>query len=91
MTDSSDLTGWRIDKKPPLMTKRYTFDCYDDTRLFVSDLADLSESTGYYPNLTFNQTQATVTISTDEEQLADKEFNFAIETEKLGLKYSKLT
>lgn len=89
MTESSDLTDWRIDNKPPVMTKRYEFESYDNTRLFVNALAELSENTGYFPNLTFNQTQATVTIFTDEPKLGDKEFDFALETDKIGSEHSK--
>lgn len=89
MTDSSDLTGWRLNNEPPVMTKRYEFDSYDETRLFVNALADLSEKTGYFPNLTFNRLQVTVTIFTDEKALGDKEFGFALETDRLGSEYSK--
>lgn len=89
MDDSSDLTGWRINNEPPVMTKRYEFDAYDETRLFINALADLSENTGYFPNLTFGKTQVTVTIFTDEKELGGKEFDFASETDKLGSEYSK--
>lgn len=89
MSDSRELTGWRIDNKPPVMTKRYEFDSYDVTRLFVNALADLSEETGYYPNLTYKQTQATVTIFTEEQTLSEKDFDFALATDKIGVTYSK--
>lgn len=89
MTDASDLTGWRINNEPPVMTKRYEFESYDETRLFVNALADLSEQTDYFPNMTFNRVQATVTIFTDEKALGEKEFDFALATDKLGAEYSK--
>lgn len=89
MTDASDLTGWRINNEPPVMTKRYEFESYDETRLFVNALADLSEKTSYFPNLTFSKVQVTVTIFTDEKELGEKEFDFALETDKLGAEYSK--
>lgn len=88
MAESSDLTDWRVDNKPPVMTKRFVFESYEETRTFVNALADLSEKTGYYPNLTYNQTQATVTIFTDDDELGDKEFDFALETNKIGSEQS---
>ena len=84
MSKSDEFNGWRVDKKPPVMTKKFTFESYEETRSFVNDLADLSEETDYYPNLTYSQTQATVTIYTDEEELADNEYKFAEQTDNIA-------
>jgi pterin-4a-carbinolamine dehydratase len=84
MSKSDKLIGWRIDTKPPVMTKKFTFESYEQTRSFVNELADLSEATGYYPNLTFSTSQATVTIFTDEEELCANEFEFASQTDKIA-------
>lgn len=83
MSKIDQVTDWRVDDTPPVMTKRFTFESYEQTRSFVNALADLSKTTGYYPNLTFSQTQATVTIFTDNEKLGDDEFDFALETDKI--------
>jgi pterin-4a-carbinolamine dehydratase len=84
MSKLDKLMNWRIDRKPPVMTKQFTFDSYDQTRSFVNDLADLSEKTGYYPNLTFSQSQATVTIYTDEKELGKDEYDFAHQTDQIA-------
>lgn len=84
MPTASDFSGWRVDNKPPVMTKQFVFDSYEHTRTFVNELAELSKTTGFYPNLTFNRTQATVTVFTDEEQLGDSEFNFASATDRIA-------
>lgn len=89
MSTLDKLINWRIDKKPPQMTKKFTFESYEKTRSFVNDLADLSEKTGYYPNLTFSQSQATVTIFTDEEELRENDFEFANQTDKIADLYSE--
>ncbi|WP_299872296.1 4a-hydroxytetrahydrobiopterin dehydratase [uncultured Cocleimonas sp.] len=89
MSNFEKLTDWRIDSKPPVMTKQYMFESYEKTRTFMSDLADLSEKTGYYPNLTFNQSQATVTIFTDEKELGEDEYEFAQQTDLIGELYSQ--
>lgn len=89
MSKLEELIYWRIDNKPPVMTKQFTFESYDQTRSFVNDLADLSEKTGYYPNLTFSQSQATVTIFTDEKELGVDEYDFAHQTDKIAELYSQ--
>lgn len=84
MSKSDELVNWRIDDKPPVMTKKFSFESYEQTRSFVKDLSDLSEKTEYYPNLTYGQTQATVTIYTDNDELSVKEFEFAGQTDKIA-------
>lgn len=89
MPKSSEFIDWRIEDKPPIMTRKLIFNSYDDTRAFVNALADLSESTGYYPNMTYSQTQATVTIyaDADENKLSESEFDFALEADKIAALY----
>lgn len=84
MSKLDELVDWRVEKKPPGMTKKFTFESYEQTRSFVSDLADLSEETGYYPNMTFSSTQATVTIYTDEDELSADNIEFAAQTDKIA-------
>ena len=89
MSKLDNLSDWRIDSKPPVMTKKFTFESYEQTRSFVSDLADLSEEKGYYPNLTFSTSMATVTIYTDEDELSANDFEFADRTDKIAGLYSQ--
>ena len=84
MSKVNKLNCWRIDKKPPVMTRKFTFESYEETRSFVHDLSELSEKIGYYPNLTFSQSHATVTIYTDEKELSDNDFEFAKQTDKIA-------
>jgi len=84
MSKLDKLIYWRIDSKPPVMTKQFIFESYEQTRSFVNDLADLSEKTGYFPNLTFSQSQATVTIFTDDEELGENEYEFAHQTDQIA-------
>lgn len=93
MSKSSELTDWRIENKPPVMTRKFLFDSYEETRAFVNALADLSESTGYYPNMTYSQTQATITIyaDADENNLSESEFDFALATDEIAAQYIQKT
>lgn len=75
--------SWSIERNTTGMTRRFSFDSYSDTRRFLDDLADLSEQTGYYPNLNFNRTQVNVSIEAGSDELGSKEYAFAAETDAL--------
>lgn len=77
MAESQTPAGWEIQKRPPGMTRRYEFESYAETRQFLDELADLSERTGYHPNLNFNRTQVTVTIQAGADEPGQTEYDFA--------------
>lgn len=81
------LNHWRVDSQSSVMTKKYLFEGYEKTRSFVNDLADLSEKTGYYPNLTFSQSQATVSIYREENEFSEDEYKFAHQTDSIADHY----
>ena len=89
MSNLDRAINWRIDNKPPVMTRQFTFESYEQTRSFINHLAELSEKMGYYPNLTFSQSQATVTIYTDEKKLGVAEYDFAHETDQIAGLYGQ--
>lgn len=77
--------GWDTRKLPPQMTRRFTFDSYAQTRQFLDDLADLSESNGNYPNLHFAKDFVTVTIAApDDGPLNEAEAQFARQVTSLA-------
>lgn len=82
---SSELLDkeWKVTKRPPNITRSFEFESYDKMRDFLDDLADLSERVDFYPNLNFTRTQVNVTIQSDTDELGDREFNFAQQTEAL--------
>lgn len=87
MSELDKLVDWRVDNKPPGMTKTFSFESYEKIRSFMNDLADLSEETEYYPNLTYTSSRATVSIYTDGEEFSANEIEFAIRTDKIAELY----
>lgn len=84
MTDQSiDTTNWDVRQSQAVMTRSFDFSSYTDTRRFLDDLAELSERTGYYPNLNFNRTQVNVSIYSEEKTLGEAEYQFARATDAL--------
>ena len=75
---------WRVQQRPPLMTRRYEFADYAETRKFLDDLAALSERTGYFPDLNFGKTHVNVSVAPRGEELGDAEYRFATEVDALA-------
>jgi len=83
------IEGWETRKLPPQLTRRFDFDSYYNTRAFLDDLADLSETIGNYPNLHFAKDFVTVTISApDDGALQEAEATFARQVNDLAAKFS---
>lgn len=71
------LNNWKIQERPPLMTRRYDFASYAETRRFLDDLAALSERTGYFPDLNFGKTHVSVSVAPRDGTLGEAEREFA--------------
>ena len=56
----SDL--WAERKRPVRLERRIEFSEYDQTRDFLDKAADLAESTGYYPDMSFGRTHVSITL-----------------------------
>lgn len=64
--------------------RRFEFDSYAGTRQFLDRLADLSERSGFYPNLDFGTTYVQIGIEpADRVHLADSGSAFVAEAERL--------
>lgn len=76
--------AWQVQLHPPLLTRRFEFASYSETRRFLDELATLSERKGYYPDLNFGKSHVSVSIAAREEALGDAEFGFANQTDALA-------
>lgn len=77
-------SGWTLQQRPPMMTRRFEFASYAQTRGFLDLLTVLSERTGYYPDLNFGKTYVNVNIASSAEALTETEFTFAAEAAALA-------
>jgi pterin-4a-carbinolamine dehydratase len=76
-TQETPPEGWQAQRRPPLLTRRFEFGSYAETRGFLDALAQLSERTGRYPDLNFGRTHVSVSIAASGDRLAAAEFEFA--------------
>lgn len=83
MTEPQPSPAWRVQQQPPLLTRRFEFASYAETRKFLDELAILSERKGYYPDLNFGKSHVSVSIAAREDSLGDAEFGFANQADAL--------
>jgi len=76
--------AWQVQQKPPLLSRRFEFSSYAETRRFLDALAVLSEHRGYYPDLNFGKNHVNVSIAARDESLGDSEFGFASRADELA-------
>lgn len=83
-TGNRQASDWKTQERPPLMTRRYDFASYAETRQFLDDLASLSERTGYYPDLNFGKTHVSVSVAPQGEHLGEAEYSFTAEVDGIA-------
>lgn len=76
--------NWLIRKRPGIMTRRYDFASYGETRQFLDDLSALSERVGYYPDLNFGKTHVNVSVASQGDDLGETEYEFSAEVDSLA-------
>lgn len=70
---------------PKTLYRWFEFAGYEGTREFLDRLADLSERSGFYPNIDFGTTYVRIGIeSDDQERLAEQGSDFVAEVERLA-------
>ena len=77
-------SGWQERQKPGAMMRRYDFASYAETRTFLDHLTQLSERTGYFPDLSFAKTHVSVSVAAREETLGPAEYSFAEQVDALA-------
>ncbi len=59
--------NWVTRKRPVRLERRFEFSDYEDTREFLDRAAELAESQGYYPDMSFGRTHVCITLQSDED------------------------
>jgi 4a-hydroxytetrahydrobiopterin dehydratase len=78
------VTNWNIQQRPAIMTRRYDFACYAETRKFLDDLSALSKRVGYYPDLNFGKTHVNVSVASQSDSLGQAEYDFSAEVDNIA-------
>ena len=69
MPDDNPIPRWQRQDLPPMLSQRFEFANYAETRRFLDGVAKLAEEAKLYPNLSFGKTYVSVTIDADGKKL----------------------
>lgn len=88
MPASLTATGghpWRERGRPLRLERRVEFADYESLREFLDRLAELSEATEIYPNLSFGRTYVNLTLFAEEgaERVEERLQTFALQVDAL--------
>lgn len=59
--------NWVVRKRPARLESRFEFSDYEETRDFLDRAAEIAESEGYYPDMSFGRTHVCITLQPQEE------------------------
>lgn len=66
MVENIDLVPhWKLQDLPPMLSRRFEFTTYAETRSFLDQVAKVAEESKLHPNLSFGKTYVSVTIDAD--------------------------
>jgi pterin-4a-carbinolamine dehydratase len=75
--------AWRVQHDSALISRRYEFESYAETRRFLDGLMPLFQRAGYYPDVNFSHTHVDVSIAVRDETLGEAEFRLAHQMDAL--------
>ncbi|MCL5059812.1 MAG: 4a-hydroxytetrahydrobiopterin dehydratase [Candidatus Thermoplasmatota archaeon] len=67
--DNSPIPLWLRQDLPPMLSRRFEFASYAETRRFLDEVAKLAEEAKHFPNLSFGKTYVSVTIDADGKKI----------------------
>lgn len=79
------IDNWVMRKKPARLERRIEFSNYEETRDFLERAAELSEATGYYPDMSFGRTHVSITLQpqVDADEVGDELMQFAMKLDAM--------
>jgi len=71
--------NWVLRKRPARLERRIEFSDYEQIREFLDRTAELSESQGYYPDMSFSRTHVSITLQPqdDSDEVGDELMRYA--------------
>lgn len=67
--DNSPIPLWLRQDLPPMLSRRFEFGSYAETRRFLDGVARLAEAAQHYPNISFGKTYVSVTLDADGKKI----------------------
>jgi pterin-4a-carbinolamine dehydratase len=78
------IPDWQVQQRPPLLTRRFEFGSYAETRVWLDALALWSERSGVYPDLNFGRNYVNVTLTPRGASLTPDDLRLAAQVSDLA-------
>lgn len=82
--DGNPIPEWQRQDLPPMLTRRFEFGSYQETRRFLDGVARLAEAARHYPSISFGKTYASISIDADGRKIGPELIALAREIDKLA-------
>ena len=70
---------WNEKDNPPRIERRFEFENYSKTSLFMKDIDNLCKSTNIFPNISFRNKFVGITIIFERANISNEEKEFSME------------
>ena len=81
------MDKWNSRSRPVCLEKRFEFDSYEKTRIFLDRLGEYSEQVNRFPDISFGKTYANITIrpseNNEKEEISKVDHEFSIKIDLL--------
>ncbi len=61
------MAMWNLRNRPERLEKRFEFQSYEETRVFLDSLGEFSELRQYFPDISFGKTYVNITLRPNSE------------------------
>src|SRR5579872_440726 len=79
-----EISGWELSSDAKRISKKFTFGDFDETMMFVNQIAELAETEGHHPDLSISYSNLTVELSTHAiGGLSENDFILAAKIDEL--------
>lgn len=68
--DNNPIPNWQRQDLPPMLSRRFEFGTYLETRRFLDGVAKVAEAAKHYPNISFGKTYASITLDADGKKIS---------------------
>ena len=76
---------WIERKSPSRIERRFEFESYARTSLFMQRIENLCKENVIYPNISFGKNFVSLSIFLDSKEISDKEKDFSMDIDKFYL------
>lgn len=82
--DGNPIPAWQRQDLPPMLSRRFEFGSYPETRRFLDGVAKVAEAAQHYPSISFGKTYASISLDADGKKIGPDLVALAQQIDKLA-------